>query len=411
MSPRLFHSTVSMSSYIIVAHRFLLKGGIAMANKTNCMINGKEYYRIRRKVGKKINSKGVWVDDYKLFYGKNKSEAEAKYKAFMDNLNKGITNKPLHFGEMMDTFITEVFLKDSRYTDSTKTRYVNAYNNNLKESSLAGLALSSIKSIDLQAAYNSLTCGASTVRSLHNLVTHFYRYLENENICRNITENIVLPKVNKTKGNAVSDGTIETWSSSEIKTILQESEGHRLHLLFVLALNTGCRIGELLALRYDDIADGTLRITKQVIISDEFVNGIKAGQKIQVSEPKTKASIRSIPLSDTVLDAVQNHKNWHTKEMSSNGYNTPYIFTTKTGNLYDKHTLRTACNRLYKRIGVPCRSFHVYRHTFGTTLAKKGVPIQTVAALMGHSDINVTRSYYINVDTEDKAAALSKLDF
>jgi len=103
-----------------------------MANKTNCTINGKDYYRIRRKVGKKINSKGVWVDDYKLFYGKNKSEAEAKFGAFMDNLNKGITNKPLHFGQMMDTFITEVFLKDSRYSDSTKTRYVNAYNNNLR---------------------------------------------------------------------------------------------------------------------------------------------------------------------------------------------------------------------------------------------------------------------------------------
>ena len=143
-----------------------------MANKTNCTINGKEYYRIRRKVGKRINSKGVWVDDYKLFYGKNKSDAEAKFNAYMDNCSKGITNKPLFFGEMMETFIKEVFLKDSRYSDSTKTRYVNAYNNNLKTSSLAGLPLSGIKSIDLQAAYNSLSCGASTVRSLHNLVVH-----------------------------------------------------------------------------------------------------------------------------------------------------------------------------------------------------------------------------------------------
>ncbi len=382
-----------------------------MANKTNCTINGKDYYRIRRKVGKKLNSKGVWVDDYKLFYGKNKSEAEAKFAAFMDNLNKGITNKPLHFGEMMDTFITEVFLKDSRYSDSTKTRYVNAYNNNLRESSLAGLALSNIKSIDLQAAYNALTCGASTVRSLHNPVTHFYRYLENENICRDITKNIVLPKVEKTKGNAVSDGTIETWTAEELKTILKGSEGHRLHLLFVLAANTGCRIGELLALRYDDIEDGILRVNKQVIISDEFTNGVKSGQKIQISTTKTKASIRSIPLPAAALEAIEAHEAWQRVEMLRNGYRTNHLFTTQTGNLYDKHSLRTACNRLYKRLGVPCRSFHVYRHTFGTTLAKNGVPIQTVAALMGHADINVTREYYINVDTEDKTAAISRLAF
>lgn len=382
-----------------------------MANKTNCTINGKDYYRIRRKVGKKLNSKGVWVDDYKLFYGKNKSEAEAKFAAFMDNLNKGITNKPLHFGEMMDTFITEVFLKDSRYSDSTKTRYVNAYNSNLRESSLAGLALSNIKSIDLQAAYNALTCGASTVRSLHNLVTHFYRYLENENICRDITKNIVLPKVEKTKGNAVSDGNIETWTAEELKTILKGSEGHRLHLLLVFAANTGCRIGELLALRYDDIEDGVLHVNKQVVISDEFTNGVKSGQKIQISTTKTKASIRSIPLPATVLEAVEAHAAWQRVEMLRNGYRTNHLFTTQTGNLYDKHSLRTACNRLYKRLGVPCRSFHVYRHTFGTTLAKNGVPIQTVAALMGHADINVTREYYINVDTEDKTAAISKLAF
>lgn len=49
----------------------------------------------------------------------------------------------------MDTFIKEIFLKDSRYSDSTKTRYVNAYNN-LKQSDIVGLPLSSIKSIDLQ---------------------------------------------------------------------------------------------------------------------------------------------------------------------------------------------------------------------------------------------------------------------
>ncbi len=382
-----------------------------MANKTNCTINGKDYYRIRRKVGKKINSKGVWVDDYKLFYGKNKSEAEAKFAAFMDNLNKGITNKPLHFGQMMDTFITEVFLKDSRYSDSTKTRYVNAYNNNLRNSSLAGLALSNIKSIDLQAAYNALTCGASTVRSLHNLVTHFYRYLENENICRDITKNIVLPKVEKTKGNAVSDGNVETWTAEEVKTILTGSEGHRLHLLFVLAINTGCRIGELLALRYDDIENGVLRVNKQVVISDEFIDGIKSGQKIQITPTKTKSSIRSIPLSNAVLTAVEEHAAWQQVEMLRNGYRTNHLFTTQTGNLYDKHSLRTACNRLYKRLGVPCRSFHVYRHTFGTTLAKNGVPIQTVAALMGHADINVTREYYINIDTDDKTAAISKLVF
>ena len=234
-------------------------------------------------------------------------------------------------------------------------------------------------------------------------------YTENEHICRNITANIVLPKVENKKGNTVFDGNIEVWTENELRAILEGSEGHRLHLLLLMASKTGCRIGELLALRYDDIEDGVLQVNKQLVISDEFKDGARAGQKILISETKTKASIRSIPLDSTTLKAIDDHKKWHLAEMMENGYRTEYIFTTKTGNFYDKHSLRTACNRLYKSLGVTCRSFHVYRHTFGTTLAKKGVPIQTVAALMGHSDINVTRAYYINVDTDDKTAAIEKL--
>ncbi len=41
-----------------------------MASKTNCIINGKAYYRIRRKIGVKLNKQGLWVDDIKHFYGK-----------------------------------------------------------------------------------------------------------------------------------------------------------------------------------------------------------------------------------------------------------------------------------------------------------------------------------------------------
>lgn len=380
-----------------------------MANKTNCIKNGVPYYRIRRKVGRKLNSNGVWVDDYKEFYGKNKSEAEAKYEAFRSNQKAGTTNQILFFGELADSFIREVFLKDSRYTEATKERYVNAYNNNLRGESITRIPITDIRSLDLQAAYNNLPCGPSTVRSIHNLMRHFFRYLENEHICKDITENIVLPKVQRRKGNTVNDGSVETWSDEELKTILAGSEGHRLHLLLVLAANTGCRIGELLALRYDDIENGLLKISKQLVITPIFENGQKAGQKLEIAQTKTLTSIRSIPLSEDTLQAVELHRKWHREEMLHNGYRTEYLFTTQTGNFYDKHSLRTACNRLYKRLGVTSRSFHVYRHTFGTRLAKRGVPIQTVSVLMGHADINVTAKYYINVDNSDKMNAIKAL--
>ena len=380
-----------------------------MASKTNCTINGTDYYKIKRKVGKKLNKAGHWVDDYKYFYGKNKSEAEAKYKRYKGNQIKGVTNKTFYFGEMADTFIKNVFLNDSRFSEATKERYVNAYNNNLQQSPIAKLPLEEVKSIDLQTVYNNLSCGASTVRSINNLLHHFFKYLEKEHICKDITENIVLPKITNRKGNVVSDGDIEVWTSTELKKIIEGPNKHRLRLLLILAINTGGRIGELLALRYDDIENNLIKINKQVAIHPVFKDGKKSGQKLEITQTKTKTSVRSIPLPNNVLKEIEEHKKWHTEEMMKNGYRTEYMFTTQSGKFYDKHSLRTACNRLYKRIGVTSRSFHVYRHTFGTNLAKAGVPIQTVSNLMGHSDINVTAKYYINVDNSDKQDAIDKI--
>ena len=53
---------------------------------------------------------------------------------------------------------------------------------------------------------------------------------------------------------------------------------------------------------------------------------------------------------------------------------------------------------------------HTYRHTFATQLAQNGVPIQTVSALLGHSDISMTTKYYINVAITDKMDAVLTLD-
>ena len=73
-----------------------------MAKKTNCVINGKPYYRIYRKVGMKLSKEGVWVDDRKAFYGSCKSEAEQKYNEYMDRQMKGLSEDKRCLGEMID---------------------------------------------------------------------------------------------------------------------------------------------------------------------------------------------------------------------------------------------------------------------------------------------------------------------
>lgn len=372
-----------------------------MASKTNTTIkskSGKEYgyVKIKRKVGMKRAPSGAWITDYKQFYGASKKEAEAKYNAYMEQRNKPFSRC---FGDLLDSWIDNVFSTDSRYKDTTKSLYINAYKNNFKNSDLLGMDISDITGKALQEEYSSLTCGASTVRSLDKLLGLFFKYAEREGYCRDVTASLVLPPVK----HKTDSQTIDVLSDDEIKTIIEGfPKDHRLRLLVILALRTGCRISELLALRYSDITKDGLSISKQLYIS---------GSEYSIVPPKAKASVRTIPLNEDTLAELSAHKAWHQREMLKNGYRTDNIFTTSSGNYYHISTVRKSCNRVYKKIGVRPLGFHVYRHTFGSHLANTGTPIQTVSALMGHESIATTAKYYINVSNEVKKKAIAGIGF
>ena len=80
-----------------------------MAKKTNCTINGKEYYRIYRKVGMKVNKMGIWVDDRKAFYGSCKREAEEAYQEYMERKKSGQSVNTACLGQLIDRYIDAVF--------------------------------------------------------------------------------------------------------------------------------------------------------------------------------------------------------------------------------------------------------------------------------------------------------------
>ena len=81
-----------------------------MAKKTNCTINGKDYYRIYRKVGMKRDKRGLWVPDRKAFYGSCKSEAEAEYQKYIDRKKSGISGDRRIFGAIAEGYIYNVFV-------------------------------------------------------------------------------------------------------------------------------------------------------------------------------------------------------------------------------------------------------------------------------------------------------------
>lgn len=361
-------------------------------------------------VGKRINENGKEVPVRQYFYAHTKKDLDRQIKEFFEKQALGIDNKNQYFGIVADNWIYEFFINDKSLSDRTKDLYMMNWSKYVRPSDIYHLPLEYVSASALQKLYNSLDCPTSALQSINKLMRRFYKYVEREGLGRNVTSSLVIPKKEQT---ASIDREIIVWTDEEADTILnsfQEAQsGFRLRFLIVLAYNTGCRISELLAVKYDDFSEEGLRINKQVIPVPEFQREKRTKHSLKIGEPKTRCSNRVIPLNEDVIHELAIHKAWQQEDMMKNGYRTDFLFTTDTGELYDKRNVSRACSRYYARIGIENKKFHTYRHTFGTNLCKKGVSIQTASALLGHSDINVTAKYYINVSANEKKKAVELL--
>lgn len=380
-----------------------------MAVKTNNSVNGYNYFRMTKTVGKRLNQNGAEIPIRKTFRGKTKKEAEEKYAAFMQRQQQGLEDKKQYFGIMADNWIYDFLANDPKLKNSSKELYINTWKNYIPQSDLYHLPLDSVTAGLLQRFYNNLNCPASSLATINKVMSRFYKYLVTEGYAtHDITASLSIPA--KPRNDTEE---IITWTEEELQTILHSfnkaQSGFRLRFLIVLAANTGCRISELLGLKYSDIDGDTLKISRQVAKLSEFSRTEKTKHRLDIDTPKSTTSFRTIPLNDFVLWELELHKVWQKQDMLENGYRTEYIFTTDSGEFYDKRNIAHACTRYYKRIGVEPKKFHTYRHTFGTMLCKKGIPIQTASALLGHKDINMTAKYYVNVSVDEKREAVKVL--
>ena len=373
-----------------------------MAKKTNCTINGKKYYKISRKVGMKLNKNGIWVDDRKTFYGASKSEAEEKYDAYMKLISAGkeVSNKCL--GELIDEWKDNVFVA-SELANGTKVKYIAAYENNFRKSRLAGMKATDVTPMNLQKFYNEMDVGYATKRALHNLLRKFYKYADLNGMCRDITGSVTVPGKPEKKDDFSG---ITVWDDGSLKRLIKALENDRLRLLVVLAVNTGARFAELLALTYDDIRGNMLYINKQ--LSEIKPLGQKEGT-LHMEPTKSSSSNRIVPLSAPVLAEIEKHKEWQKQDMEKNGYETNYLFTTKNGTFYYKRNIRRSLLRTCNREGIDPQSFHSFRHTFGTNLSRSGVQIENTSKLLGHADVTTTARYYVDVDAQRNMDAVERI--
>lgn len=183
-------------------------------------------------------------------------------------------------------------------------------------------------------------------------------------------------------------------SSTQARTLLDAANGNMLEALYVLAVTTGMRQGEILGIRWEDVdlEAGTVRVRRTLTLA-------KGGPRF--TEPKTRGSRRQIRLTASAVEVLERHRGRQEAEgaaRGSGGNSLDLVFCTRRGTPIRRDTLHEKhWKPLLRYAWLPDIRFHDPRHTCATLLLTRGVHPNIVSEMLGHSSISITLDTYSHV--------------
>lgn len=398
-----------------------------MAKKTNCVINGIEYYRVRKKIGKKEDGS----PKYKNFYGSSKKEADAQAQEFLDNINKGMNDdfKNITIEELTSTWLYDVKYNDSDFKPGSFSKYEGIFRNYIKDSDISYLKVFYTKSINIQKYYNQLSEDGKTfsqIKNLNKVLSGMFEYAIQEgyalkNPCSLKTISIPESKKKKEKFDEVEEEELDFFDTEDLNKIIAEcnkrinnKDKDYLPYLILFSLGTGLRQGEALGLQTQYFNNHMIRVRKELAKIKKFKGKKHIGYEYKLVPPKTKNSIRDVDVASYLFDITDNYintivkRNYKKNKIQFN--NQSLIFVTSICTYIDQSNLRKKWVKFLQDINVPFKKWHALRHGFACLLFLAGADIKTVQELMGHADIKTTSEIYLHVFPEQKKAAINLLN-
>ena len=177
---------------------------------------------------------------------------------------------------------------------------------------------------------------------------------------------------------------------------LEANEDTTFRNVFLLALNTGMRVGEILALQVQDI-----NFFGKVISINKTVTRDKKGKAI-IGSTKTQSSTRDIIITPKVEKILRN-----SLKKCSNSPET-FIFGRKDGTLYAHGAVNDRLHRICKKLNIKKTNMHMLRHTFATRSLEAGVNYKALQSFLGHADIETTLNTYAESQDDFKRAEMEK---
>lgn len=238
----------------------------------------------------------------------------------------------------------------------------------------------------------------TTIQKTHRILHHALEdAVKWGHVTRNVAQFVKLPPVQK------RPRVTQALSVEQAHNLLTAAQNDPLEALYVLALTTGMRQGELLALKWSDLdlTYGKLQVRRTLI-------GVRAGQPT-VAEPKSPTSRRCIHLTDLAVQAL--HRHLLRQKAGASRQMDKWVFCDKQGvPLRVGSLLRQSFQPLLAKAELPRIRFHDLRHSTATLLLTIGIHPKIVQEVLGHSQIFVTLDIYSHILPTLQEEAMQRLN-
>ncbi len=371
-------------------------------------------YRIRVSCGydasgKQIVKSMTWRPETGMTKKQIQKELNRVAVEFENRVTGGeYTASKIKLADFCDRYIE---MADQTLAPTTKAFYVNVIEKIIKPA-LGHLMLDAIKPIHVQQFVGILMgddirvdgrgdrLKPATVKRyltvLKSIMTKAYKL---ELIDKNPTDSAKLDLP------TVEDPEVEIFSKEEAAHMLSCLEGEPMmfQVLIHLAIVTGCRRGELVALKWDciDFETETLTVKQS--------NYKLKGEEIKTKGTKTAKSKREISLPPYLIDMLKTYRREQTIErfrLGDQWHDGGWIFTQYNGEPMHPQTPTRQFDKFLKRHNIPHRKFHALRHTSATLLLLAGTNIKSVSGRLGHTQLSTTNRYVHALREADEAAAM-----
>ena len=342
-------------------------------------------YEVKVTIGRDFDGRPIRKGFYSAI-----SKADAKAKAEEYKINQAVYDAT---GENPEPRIMTFETWANKWLDTYKKGVVKEHTYNFTYKSnvekylipyFGKAHISKIQQIDIQKYFNQVEHNgeplAKSTLDKHKMILKsiFDAAIDNDLCYKNPVKNIKYQRV------AESEERI-AYTKEEANKCEEYAQQHGRKDV-VIMLNTGVRRSELLGLKWSDID-----FSNKIMHIERAVTQTKG--KIIIDRPKTKTSIRAIPMPEALTEYLKQFVGETDSFIIGSGKKPVSVST------YAKH-FKLFMKQMSEETELPELSPHELRHTYGTTLRENGVDIYTIQKVMGHSDISVTAAIYVHNDLE-----------